>query len=260
MGRASSSKKVSRAAKAAGRPGTKKSWAWPAGIALVVVLGIGLIAASAAGRDSGTTAPIIGDHWHAAYGIDICGEWQDPLLDQVPDQSGLHTHQDGLMHLHPFSTRYTGDRATINAWGETVGVEVGEGSLTLPDRELSDGDDCGGEPGVVRVAVWDGAADTEGRVLETDPGDYKVADGDVITFSFLPEGTEPEQPPTVPRLQDPNAAEEGRAVVPIDEVPEPSPDQTTSTAVPPGEGGEGGEGTTDTSAAEDGDATTTSAP
>ena len=65
MGRASSSKKVARAAKAAGRPGARKSYAWPIGIGLVVVLGVGLIAASAAGRDSGSEAPILGDHWQA---------------------------------------------------------------------------------------------------------------------------------------------------------------------------------------------------
>ena len=257
MGRASSSKKVARAAKASGRPGTTKSYVWPASIALVVVLGVGLIALSAAERDSADAAPIIGDHWHAAYGVNVCGEWLPPLRDQAPDESGLHTHEDGLIHIHPFSTRYTGERATLNAWGEIVGLEVGEGSLTLPDRELSDGDDCGGEPGVVRVAVWDAPGAGEPRLLESDPGDHALSDGEVVTISFQPEGAEVEQPPTVARLRDPNAAEEGRPVVPIDEVPAPSPDQTTSTAVPPGEGGDG---TTDTSAGEDAGTTTTAAP
>ena len=237
MGRASSSKKVARAAKAAGRPGTKKSYAWPVGIGLVVLLGVGLIAASAAGRDSGgTAAPILGDHWHAAYGVNVCGEWLPPLSDVVPDETGLHTHEDGLIHIHPFSTRYTGDRATLNAWGETVGVEVGESSLTLPDRELTDGDDCGGEPGVLQVMTWDSPADTEGQVVDGDPGDYAFVDGEVITISFQPEGAAVEKPPTVPRLQDPNAAEEGRPVVPIGDVPAPSPEETTSTTTAPADG------------------------
>jgi hypothetical protein len=258
MGRASSSKKVARAAKAAGRPGTKKSYLWPVSIAVVVLLGVGLIAASAAGRNSGGDGarPILGDHWHAAYGIDICGEWLPPLRDVVRDETGLHTHEDGLVHLHPFKTTYTGDRATLNAWGETVGVEVGDGTLTLPDRELTDGDDCGGEPGTVQVKVWDSPSAPEGRVLDTDPGDHAFADGEVVTIAFLPEGEEVEQPPTTPRLQDPNAAEEGRAVVPIEEsgeAPEGSApaDGTTDTSA------EGGS-TTDTSAAEG--ATTTAAP
>jgi hypothetical protein len=259
MGRASSSKKVARAAKAAGRPGTTKSYAWPLGIGLVVLLGIGLIVASAAGRDTdGTAAPILGDHWHAAYGFNVCGEWLPPLSDAVPDESGIHTHEDGLIHIHPFSTRYTGDRATLDAWGETVGVDLAEGSLTLPDdRELTDGDDCGGEPGVLTVTTWDGPADTEGREIPGDPGEYALVDGEVITISFQPEGAAVEQPPTAPRLQDPNAAEEGRPVVPIGDVPPPSPDETTSTtsaaedgaaADPPADG------------AEDGATTTTAAP
>jgi hypothetical protein len=252
MGRASSSKKVARAAKAAGRPGTKKSYLWPASIAVVVVLGIGLIAASAAGRNSGAdTGPILGDHWHAAYGIDVCGEWLPPLRDLVPDESGLHTHEDGLVHLHPFKTTYTGEKATINAWGETVGLEVGDGSLTLPDRELTDGDDCGGEPGAVQVKVWDSPSAPEGRLLDGDPGDHAFADGEVVTIAFLPEGDEVEQPPTTPRLQDPNAAEEGRAVVPIEGSGE-APEGSTPTSAP-------ADGTTDTSAAEGGATTDTSA-
>lgn len=258
MGRASSSKKVARAAKAAGRPGTKKSYAWPVGIGLVVLLGVGLIAASAAGRDSSaSSAPILGDHWHAAYGVNVCGEWLPPLRDVVPDETGLHTHEDGLIHIHPFSTRYTGDRATLNAWGETVGVELDEGSLTLPDRQLTDGDDCGGEPGVLRVTTWDSPADTEGQELGGDAGDHAFVDGEVITISFQPEGTPVEQPPTVPRLQDPNAAEEGRPVVPIGAVPPPSPDETTSTTTAPTDGT-----TIDPSAEGDaeGATTTTTAP
>lgn len=262
MGRASSSKKVARAAKASGRPGTKSSLVWPVSIGLVVLLGVGLIAISAIGRDNSASAgPILGDHWHAAYGIQVCGEWLPPLVDVEDDTTGLHTHGDGLIHLHPGSTSYTGDGASLNAWGEVTGVVIGDGELTLPDRQLTNGDDCGGEPGVVQLKVWDSPQDTEGRVIESDLGDHIPADGEVVTVAFLPEGEALEQPPTVPRLQDPTAPEEGRPLVPLPEGEGVEPTEGASTTPTTAVGEEpaaGGEGTTETTVVGGSDTTGTS--
>ncbi len=197
MGRASSNKKVARAAKAAGQPGTSKSLAWPVGIGLVVLLGVGLIVVSASGRESSSTPPILGDHWHAAYGVMVCDDFEAPFNDAQPDESGIHAHGDGLMHIHPFSTRYTGEDATISAFGETTAFELADDSFTLPGGDtLANGDDCGGEPGVVQVKVWDGLGDEEGRLLEADFADYAPQDGELVTIAFAPEGAEIPTPPS----------------------------------------------------------------
>ncbi len=249
MGRASSSKKVARASKAAGRPGTSKSLVWPLSIGLVVVLGVVLIVISANERESSITAPIIGDHWHAAYGVTVCDEFVPPFDDAQVDESGIHAHGDGLIHLHPFSTRYTGDDATVAAFGETTAFELSDDSFTLPSGETyEDGDDCGGEPGVVQAKVWTGLDDEEGRMLESDLADFAPQDGELITIAFAPEGADIPKPPSA-------------GTQPTDVVPAPGdtvPEGVPST-LPTDEGATGGDtsgegtdtsvdtGTTDTS-------------
>ncbi len=262
MGRASSSKKVARAAKAAGRPGTKKSLVWPASIGLVVLLGVGLIAVSAAGRQSGANvAPVLGDHWHAAYGVYACDEFMPPVSDAVPDESGIHSHGDGLMHIHPFSTNYTGEDADLEAFGETTALKIADDAITMPSGDaFEDGDDCGGEPGQVQVKVWSGPADPDGRLLESDFADFAPQDGDILTVAFAAEGAEIPRPPSA-------------GTQPTDVTPAPGetvPEGAPST-LPTDEGATSGEpaegettdttgGTTETTTGEGTDPTTTSAP
>lgn len=194
MGKASSSKKVARAARAAGRPGAGRSFGWPLTIGAVVVLGIALIVISRGGNED-AKPPVLGDHWHAAYGIYICDEFTSPLSDTIVDETGIHTHDDGLMHIHPFSTRYTGDGATINAFGITTDLELTDDSIQAGSTVRENGDLCAQEPGEVRVKVWSGPDDAEGRELEGDFGDYAPQEFDIITIAFVPEDAEIPKPP-----------------------------------------------------------------
>lgn len=196
MGKASSSKKVARAKKAAGRPGAKKSYTWPLAIGAVVVVGVLLVGVSAAGRNSSSEPPRLGDHWHAAYGIYDCDDFITPLSDEVPDESGLHTHDDSLMHIHPFGTKYTGDGANIGNWGETVGLEVTDDSIrTAGGFEAENGRSCGDEEGVLQLWTWDSSADEEGTRIESDVADYAPTDGSMFVLAFAPEGAEIPKPP-----------------------------------------------------------------
>src|SRR5688572_1252934 len=110
MGRASSSKKVARAASTGGGRTARASrpLGWYAAIALVVILGVSGIVFSraerreelAAGADD--SAPVANqDHWHAAYGIYACDAFLAPLSDER-DPKGIHSHADGIIHIHPF--------------------------------------------------------------------------------------------------------------------------------------------------------------
>jgi hypothetical protein len=186
---------------------------------------------------------------------------QDPLVDTQGDQYGIHTHEDGLIHIHPSSNAATGERATLQRFADEVDLRLEDDVLEPPGGErYEDGDDCGGQPGEVVVKVWDSPTATEGRVLEGDFADHRPQDGEVIAIAFIPEGTagELQMPPTVARLQDPTAPEEGRPLVPLPgtdpitgEVtpPSPSQDPLLPTEPEPGEGDEPAPG--------DGDATTT---
>ncbi len=217
MGKASASKKVARAARTAGRPGVKqRNWMWPVALSLVVALGVGLVVVSRQGLEAERGSPIIGDHWHAAYGIYVCGQFLPPLTDTGPDRLGIHTHADGLIHLHPFATTVTGSRANLGAFADQVGMVLRDDRLEVQGIEVANGDDCDGEPGVVQVRVWENPLDEEGRLLEGDFTSYPPQNNEVITIAFAPEGHDIPQPPSVAQLADPLAGEEGRPLVPTD--------------------------------------------
>ena len=197
MGRASSNKKVARAARAAGRQkSARSSVAWPLALVAVVALGLVLIFVSRSDR-AVAEPPLLGDHWHAAVGVYVCGEFQPNPNDAKQDLSGIHSHGDGLMHIHPFGTRYTGDGANVAAFADQVGMEVENDRLKLADgRELANGDDCGGQPGVVQLKAWTSDADETGRLVEGEIGDYAPADGSLFTIAFAPEGADIPKPPS----------------------------------------------------------------
>jgi hypothetical protein len=255
MGKASSNKKVARAAKAAGRPGAKKNYAWPLAIGAVVVLGVVLIVASFGGGSS-NAAPRIGDHWHAAYGVYDCDGYMSPARDVAGDQTGIHTHEDGLMHMHPFASRVTGDGSNLEAFGEDVGMEIGDTSIEGVGIDRENGDECAdGEPGTVRLLTWDNPGDEEPTVITEDIAKYAPPNNSVWALVFAPEDAEIPPPPSIINLQDPTAAEEGRETPSATTVPEGSEgdtDDTTSTTVA------GSDDTTTTTAAGSEDTTTTS--
>ena len=95
MGKASSSKKVARAARVgagARRARASRSYFWPAFVTIVVVLGtLGVVfsrnqrttsAAPVRAPSTDDSPPVVGDHWHAAYGVLICGKFASPVNDQ----------------------------------------------------------------------------------------------------------------------------------------------------------------------------------
>lgn len=139
------------------------------------------------------------DHWHSAYGIYVCDEFLDPLADQVPDATGLHTHEDGLVHIHPFTPAVTSRRATWSTFGQTVGLELGAGSVTILGTELAEGLDCGGQPATIALYEWSADDLTQPPTIHTDDlGSVRFAeDHQVFTLAIVPEGSNVPMPPSV---------------------------------------------------------------
>jgi hypothetical protein len=213
MGRASSNKKnVSRASKVAGRTSSRSSnLVWPAAVAAVVLLGILLVAVSRGGGNDASVAPVINqDHWHAAYGIYDCDTFRPPLKDLGEDVHGIHTHQDGLVHIHPFDTSASGKNATLAVFATDTGMKLTDTWVTTPGFSRKNGDKCGGKPGTVQLWTWDSPSDTTGTQIKTDLAKYRPQNQSVLTIAFVPAGTVVPQPPSAQNLQDPVAAEEGR--------------------------------------------------
>ncbi len=67
------------------------------------------------------------DHWHWAVGVNVCGTWlADPpeFFNRAANRSlvaGIHSHGDGLVHLHPYGTDEAGDHATLRTFLEFGG-------------------------------------------------------------------------------------------------------------------------------------------
>jgi hypothetical protein len=173
-------------------------------IAGIVVVGVLLIVFARSGFSPDAEAsPKPGDHWHAAYGFYVCDAFQAPLADATTDRSGIHTHGDGIMHIHPFSNAYSGTNATVSVWGETVGVDFGTDSWTLPDgTEYENGYDCNGQPAQLSVYKWNvDDPSAPPQVFTTDFANIQLdTDRSAFTFAVVPEGTEVPKPDSVPTL------------------------------------------------------------
>ena len=258
MGKASSAKKIKKVQQAgvSRAPGQRRNLGYPALIAAILVVGcVGVFFARNARAASASEAPIANqDHWHAAFGIDICGEFQPTPSDDGPDTAGIHTHQDGLIHIHPWLTASSGDNATLSVFAKQIGLEIGDGEFTLADgTTYKNGDDCEGEdgkkePGRVVLYTWPPQAteSTEPTVITKDIGATRFRkDGEAFVLAFVPEGAAPKLPPSMPELAAPSDVEPGTASEPG------STDFTTTTPGAPAEGAPvEGESTTTTAPAE----------
>jgi hypothetical protein len=270
MGKASSAKKVARAARAGGRGargGQRRSLLFPATITVVCILGVSLILYARTQDKAEALEPGIGDHWHAAYGVDICGELQPPLSSGTADPNGIHTHDDGVMHIHPGAAQgvaRAGEDATIQVFLQATGSSISDDSLTIRDAEgvettYTEGDDSAPCDGQVQVAYWanaDEANDTDPRVFTDDLADiFFKNDFEAYTFAFVPEGDDILPPDTVGDLA---------ALAGVDGGASPTPSTVPGSSVPGGStpttAAGGGRGAPTTTAAGGPATTSTTAP
>lgn len=254
MGKASSSKKVARAARAGGRSAANKqrNLLFPGVIGGIVILGIALVAFAVNDRKSeNDVPPVLGDHWHAAVGIYVCGEFQ-PNTPEFENDIGIHTHGDGVIHIHPFSASGAGENATLGAYLDGAGIKLSDDELTIGDETWKEGDQkCGDEDAELVVAQWKDVENTDEKpaLIRRDFTDIRFReDGEGYTIAFVPEGTtDIPKPESAAQLASLGAADAGTATTgsdgnaPADQgttVPGDSattlPDASASTTVPAG--------------------------
>ncbi len=248
MGKASQAKKVNRAAMTGGgrTAGKKTPVAWYSSLFLVVVLGVmGVFVASKNLNDSKASASVVPpqpardgrpqDHWHAAYGFNLCGKWVAPLNDGPRgDSNGIHTHGDGLIHTHPFVSAAAGKNATFGKMMTTTATEVTATSVDLKrdGEEFKNGDKCGKKAGVLTARVFKNLADKTGKELKGNPATWRIVDGSLISISFNPKGFKLTQPPSAANINDPGDLGTPPAPTPepeVTEVTEPPADETPTT-------------------------------
>jgi hypothetical protein len=208
MGKASRKK---RPIKAKAR---KSNLGFTAVVTAIVVLGVAGIALSRGGGGGAAdddTPPTLQDHWHTAYAINICGAIQ-PNLPQPDRLLGVHTHNDGLIHVEPLVTASILDRGPNANLARFVegepGFKLTSSEIQIPGGKLmKNGDLCDGkEPGKLVFRQWENAAGEEYKDY-TDPKDVKILDRAALTIAFVPAGADIAKPPSIPNLANPNAGE-----------------------------------------------------
>jgi len=126
-----------------------------------------------------TTArgPFIGrDHWHALYAVFICGQRQPNFPTW---EAGVHTHADGVIHIHPFIPSEEEEGARLTKWFEYGGGLLTLSEMRMPggDQVYRNGDRCpDGSEGVLQLFV-------NGERLD-DWSEYIPQDGDRVSIEF----------------------------------------------------------------------------
>jgi plastocyanin len=152
-------------------------------VAFIIVVVFGILGALFVVR-SASGAPRIGkDHWHATYSVFICGQRQPnfPTWD-----AGVHTHADGVIHIHPFTPSEEGAGARLVKWFEYGGGKLTQSEMRMPgDRtEYKNGDECeDGSEATLQVFV-------NGEKMD-DWSRYIPKDGDRVRIIFGPIEGEP---------------------------------------------------------------------
>jgi hypothetical protein len=160
----------------------------PVAVIIVAVFGIlGLLFITR----SATGAPRIGqDHWHAAYSIYVCGDKQP----NAPTwESGVHTHGDGIMHIHPFQSFEEGAGARMVKWFEYGGGVLTQTDMREPGTSVTyhNGDTCGtgtpdaGKQGVLQVFVNSTKLDNWSRYIPHDGDQIKIIFGPAASIVQL---------------------------------------------------------------------------
>jgi hypothetical protein len=122
---------------------------------LVLAGGLGFALSNEDDASGQVLLPGVGDHWHALYTVTIDGE----DLAIFPASAGdVHSHGDGLVHVHPHSEGTASEAATLSAFFASLGGELTNDSLRLPDgrtfahdavRIIVDGDQITGWAGYI---------------------------------------------------------------------------------------------------------------
>ncbi|MBU3689308.1 MAG: hypothetical protein B7C54_11290 [Acidimicrobiales bacterium mtb01] len=236
-GRNSASRVARLAAKGKGKKVRFKGGTlFPAVVVGLAIVGTALIIYSRASIPDRNTPPTVNDHWHASYGFYACDTWLPDLqgnkeeLDTAGQlandkfrRTGIHSHDDGVMHWHPYTSAATGRNAKLGVFLDVYGVKVSDTKIEFPDDQGGavyeegetkcidkDGKSVDGEVVVYAYESYDNANDFSTFI--TNFGDVRLTqDGMAFTIAFVPAGTVPGLPPSAAQLPELGAADTGAA-------------------------------------------------
>ena len=167
----------------------------------IVVFVTGLTIATTAGAAT-PGGPKLGDHWHMAFGVWNCGVWE-PFIEAGEDPLGIHTHGDGLIHVHPFTDEAAGSKATLGVFFDVSKISVTATTVKLPTKTLNAGASCRGGKAVVRTLLWSTKKAAQPTVVSGDASKLPLRDQEIVVIAFGPADAKIGLPPSAEELDDP---------------------------------------------------------
>ncbi len=253
---------------------------FPVVVTVVIVLGLSLVVYARQSQPSvdASGAPQVSDHWHHAYGFYLCDTWlklEGDAEQQGTDnftqyqRTGVHSHEDGLIHWHPFTSAAVGSNARLGVFLDTYGVDLTNDKLTFPESQQpaleeqfaaadpprdellaredilvwEDGDTCtvdgSEESAELKVVVWSNFTDTDSGTTYIADFDNIRLDRDqmVVAIAFVPDDTDVSMPPWAPQLPalgeiDSGVLDPNTSLPPGDSIPVDSTPSDTTADVP----------------------------
>jgi hypothetical protein len=224
--------KRKRAAVRSAKRSRTNTW-WYGLTAIVVIAGVALIvyARSTAPAAVGPFLPDANNptkqdtHWHAALGVYGCDHWlgdstgkgiwnwpfansqgQPARADNTNVYAGLHSHDDGIIHMEPGVSAEAGRNATVGLYFDYGGWKLSPTGYSFLGTTVNNGDKCGDKPGTLQWAIgkWDGTSGKQKLTVQTgDPSKYKLYQDDIVVIAYLPPGKTIDSignPPSLPNL------------------------------------------------------------
>jgi hypothetical protein len=169
---------------------------------IVVVALLGGLCMALPVSAASSAGPKVGDHWHMAFGVWNCGSWE-PSLAPGDDPLGIHTHGDGLIHVHPFTEEAAGAKATLGVFFDVEKVSVNAKAVTLPGKTLRAGDLCDGSKATIRTLIWPSKKAPAPAVVSGDPAKLGLRDEEIVVIAYGPANAKIGLPPSAAELDDP---------------------------------------------------------
>jgi hypothetical protein len=176
---------------------------WYSGLALIVVLGVFLVAYSRYERlhPAQPIQPTTSTHWAAGVVFDLCGKTQLTLpASPVAQQAtlGLYSSGSGVIQIQPKSSADTGTNATLGRFtSQYSGLTLTATSVGLSKQHVyTDGSACpsgtpdAGKVGQIQAKIIPPPQSNASPTTQT--GDVRsvrfTTNGEIVVVAFLPSG------------------------------------------------------------------------
>ena len=179
---------------------------WYAALVLIVLVGIASVVVARYNYGKGANAqPTIGETWHTALEIDVCGVIEPGLPQTNPTaSSGFTSAGSGVLVIAPKVSGETGNNATLGKFAsEYTGMTLTNSSLKYPatgtvlyknGAKCAKGTPDAGKVGVVKARSFKLSSNSsnsketklEGGASTTRPDSIKLANGQLIVAGFVP--------------------------------------------------------------------------